>query len=676
MASLTRGVPLVPVALRINPRELHVTALWNQMAARPTLKEKNRRTPLCFPMAQDNPSGRTRDHIHGIKPKDLLRERLLRKKPKAQPAPTAPEDPNQAYAARMTEQGLGDHASGKQPTERPRTADPQSLSRVAELAARSQPKPEGQAPPEAPVFDHREQDIGLPSVEPLPSPTRRGSVKRPQASAPSPTTERAGADRPLLAVAKEAESRRDLRKTTQIPPRSLPEPLRASSRPKPSRRSAEPNTKRVKPATRPAPKARATAKSHPPSSGIAGAGERVKNFVSAAVLPPGEELSPRSLIQAISAKSVPILERMGTAELGPQPSGGKKSLEKQPLPSKVSRPMVDTVPGPPTSPPPDADFDLPRSSSKPKPPSRFVDAFAPPEERRPRQSAPPDDGAVEVEPSTTVQNAPPPPVPRAALSRLPLGWIAWGVVFVGVAWFANSSGLGGLSAALGELAQALEPGAAFQVVENFEEGVSESWLGTSPRGSGEGLPLVADFGLHSDTLDFVNYRFEFEMKILRNGGSWAVRGVDEKNYYGFRLVEKGPENHVFERFIVVDGERTSLWSGEVKLAGLRTNGYRRVSARVMGDSVSTFVDGLRVDYFRDTRILRGGAGFVANRGDQAQVKYFSVSGNQDSWGLFVYGTVQTLRSAQSLLGPKRLNAEANEEGELSPAGATNRQAAM
>ena len=65
----------------------------------------------------------------------------------------------------------------------------------------------------------------------------------------------------------------------------------------------------------------------------------------------------------------------------------------------------------------------------------------------------------------------------------------------------------------------------------------------------------------------------------------------------------------------------------------------RISSRVSGQQISTFVDGNGVDYFREERLSTGGVAFFSEGRDEASLTYCSVRGNQDNWGLTLFGAI-------------------------------------
>jgi hypothetical protein len=72
--------------------------------------------------------------------------------------------------------------------------------------------------------------------------------------------------------------------------------------------------------------------------------------------------------------------------------------------------------------------------------------------------------------------------------------------------------------------------------------------------------------------------------------------------------------------------------------------------RVVGENVTTLINGWGVDHWRDGQIERGGVGLVADAGESALIKKMSVTGNDDTWGLILYGAIESMHSVQELFG--------------------------
>jgi hypothetical protein len=209
-----------------------------------------------------------------------------------------------------------------------------------------------------------------------------------------------------------------------------------------------------------------------------------------------------------------------------------------------------------------------------------------------------------------------------------------------------------LVAAMNAVSRPIQERAAFFIVDDFSQGVA-NWSFDSESvavNSSGWLAVNEGLALHKDTMKLESYRLDFDAKIISNAMGWAVRAPDTENYYAFKLLEKVRRGkHVFslERFTVVDGVRTQAGNAvNVPTHLAKIGDFNRISVRVVGDRVTTLVNGWGVDFWRDSTFKRGGVGLLADAGESALVRKMAVSGNEDTWGLILYGTVESLKSVQ------------------------------
>jgi hypothetical protein len=131
----------------------------------------------------------------------------------------------------------------------------------------------------------------------------------------------------------------------------------------------------------------------------------------------------------------------------------------------------------------------------------------------------------------------------------------------------------------------------------------------------------------------------------------VVRAADTSNYYAFKLVENGGHDPYLLRYPVIGGSRRGGNPVRVELpAKLATAGFNRVTVRVRGERITTLVNGWGVDFWRDGAIPAGGVGFLSENGETAVVRKLTVTGNDDTWGLILYGTLETLRALEEHFG--------------------------
>lgn len=217
-----------------------------------------------------------------------------------------------------------------------------------------------------------------------------------------------------------------------------------------------------------------------------------------------------------------------------------------------------------------------------------------------------------------------------------------------------------IMAALTQLSKPIEERAAFFIVDDFTSGM-DNWLSSSkldvdPAGwltVGEGLAL------RGDTTQLQDYRFDFDAKIQSNAVGWLVRAPDKMNYYAFKLHQGGTEKapiFSLSRFSMIDGVKSvSAARIDVPAHLARLDDFNRISVRVIGDNVTTLLNGWGVDFWTDEQLPRGGVGLLADAGEQALVRKMTVSGNDDTWGLLLYGALESMHSVREFFSDGSAN---------------------
>ena len=214
-----------------------------------------------------------------------------------------------------------------------------------------------------------------------------------------------------------------------------------------------------------------------------------------------------------------------------------------------------------------------------------------------------------------------------------------------------------IEVAINSVTQPIRERAAFFIVDDFERG-ADAWLseGSLTFDPG-GLLRVSGLALREDTLNLASYRLDFDAKIEKGAIGWVVRAQDMKNYYAFKLVEtKRRSNSLFElrRYAVIDGVKTAEAAKvAIPVPGHLPNAddFNRISVRVRESQMTTLVNGWGVDHWRDSRLERGGIGFLGENGETSLISRVTVSGNDDTWGLILYGTIETIRSVRETVSP-------------------------
>ncbi len=208
---------------------------------------------------------------------------------------------------------------------------------------------------------------------------------------------------------------------------------------------------------------------------------------------------------------------------------------------------------------------------------------------------------------------------------------------------------------MGQLSTPMKERAAFFIADDFSNGL-DKWQGASslhvdPAGW---ATVTRGFSILSSTTDLQDYRLDFETRVQSGAMGWTVRTADNSNYYRFKLNMSGStESPRFSlvRQAVVDGVREAF-SQPIELPDnlAKADDFNGVSVRLVGDHITTLVNGFGVDHWKDERLARGGIGLMADAGESALVRHITVSGNDDAWGLLLYGAVESMRSLEDMIG--------------------------
>lgn len=203
------------------------------------------------------------------------------------------------------------------------------------------------------------------------------------------------------------------------------------------------------------------------------------------------------------------------------------------------------------------------------------------------------------------------------------------------------------------LSQPIKERSAFFIVDDFSRGLG-NWLNNRSLSlTDTGYVAVKQgLSLHGGTMNLESYRMDFEAKIESEAVGWVVRAADTNNYYAFKLVEKGGKENSFDllRYTVVEGAKDAV-HGVASIAVPKNltaaADFNRISVRVRDNQITTLINGWGVDFWQDSRFERGGVGLLAERGESALVRKLSIAGNEDTWGLILYGTLETIKSVQN-----------------------------
>jgi len=187
--------------------------------------------------------------------------------------------------------------------------------------------------------------------------------------------------------------------------------------------------------------------------------------------------------------------------------------------------------------------------------------------------------------------------------------------------------------------------------ENFVSGLAH-WSGggeTASTWTREGdYVLPGRLRLWQPSTHLSNYELEFLGQIEHKGMGWAFRAPDVRNYYGAKLliVRPGPlPNADLVRFVVLNGRETERLQLPLPLTLDRGTDYR-VHVSVKGSRFLTTVNGQLISSWTDNRLGIGGVGFFSEPGEQAAIRWVSVSERDSMLGRFLsYFSILTFPAA-------------------------------
>jgi hypothetical protein len=208
---------------------------------------------------------------------------------------------------------------------------------------------------------------------------------------------------------------------------------------------------------------------------------------------------------------------------------------------------------------------------------------------------------------------------------------------------------------LESLAHNVKNRAAFQFIDEFTGGVGAHWGSAGLVSDDSGAARVTGFALNRNTMDLAGYRLDFDAKIAERGMGWVIGAADERNYYAFKLEEvnsRQGKTYRLVRYLVSEGEVADADRVQVDVpVELYQQGFNRISVRLRENRIATFINGTGVDYWQAEEAPQGGVGFFTEGNETAYVRRVEVTGNEDTWGLFLFGCLELLEDAKGFVEP-------------------------
>jgi hypothetical protein len=209
--------------------------------------------------------------------------------------------------------------------------------------------------------------------------------------------------------------------------------------------------------------------------------------------------------------------------------------------------------------------------------------------------------------------------------------------------------------ALQSLTHNVKARAAFQVIDDFTGGVSAHWDSAGLVSDESGAARVTGFALNRSTMQLAGYRLDFDARIASRGMGWVIGAADERNYYAFKLEQmnsKEGKKYRLARYLVSEGEVAASDRVQIDVpVELNEEEFNRISVRLRENRIATFINGTGVDYWQAEETPHGGIGFFTEGNETAFVRRVEVSGNEDTWGLFLFGFLELLEDAKGFVKP-------------------------
>ena len=193
--------------------------------------------------------------------------------------------------------------------------------------------------------------------------------------------------------------------------------------------------------------------------------------------------------------------------------------------------------------------------------------------------------------------------------------------------------------------------AAFQFIENFQDGILAQWDGEGLSTDDESSAVrAASLTLYGETMGLSDYFMDFDFLLDRPSIGWVVRAKGRDSYCAFKLEQTGRKNdrrYKLIRYAMVQGDIDPKHQIEVDVTpDFREEGRNRISVRITEQRIKTFLNGRGVDFWNDKFFHEGGVGFWNEDGASAQIQRVAVYGNEDFWGLALYAALETADSVR------------------------------
>ena len=157
--------------------------------------------------------------------------------------------------------------------------------------------------------------------------------------------------------------------------------------------------------------------------------------------------------------------------------------------------------------------------------------------------------------------------------------------------------------------------------ESAASAVSDGWSYSA------GVMRLGHMRLWKPTLEMGDYQFEFEGQVEKKAMGWVFRASNSGNYYGTKITASNPgqqQRAEVVRYVMQNGHELRRLRLPIPIEIHEDSAYT-VRVRVKGDRFTTTVNGQLVDVWSDKIHRAGGVGFYSDPGEQASLRWVSIS---------------------------------------------------
>lgn len=180
--------------------------------------------------------------------------------------------------------------------------------------------------------------------------------------------------------------------------------------------------------------------------------------------------------------------------------------------------------------------------------------------------------------------------------------------------------------------------AGYEYSDDFRSGL-DAWQtrsGVPPNWSYDSTGFLHPgvLALYRPTLQSSDYRFEFLTRLEQRGMGAVFRASDTENYYAIKLiaVRQGAMTEIHTvRYTVMrgrEGPRVEKRVADVP----NPDTFLRATVDVRGADFTLMVQDKLADFWTDDRLKTGGVGFFCAKGEQARLRWVSVTHQYDTLG--------------------------------------------